>query len=217
MEKYNIDPRNVGRLEVGTETLFDKSKSTKTVLMDLFSKYGNNDIEGVSSVNACYGGTNALFNTVNWIQSESWDGRYGIVVASDIAIYEKGPARPTGGAGSIAILIGPEAPIVIENIRSSYVANAYDFYKPDASKLSYIENRVTNTKIGKEYPVVDGQLSVKCYHEAIDSCYNLLKSKYVNNGKEHLSLDSVDYCCFHSPFCKMVYRSFITLLNIDLK
>lgn len=59
----------MGRLEVGTETLLDKSKSTKTVLMQLFSHFGNNDIEGVTSINACYGGTNALFNTLNWIQS----------------------------------------------------------------------------------------------------------------------------------------------------
>ena len=65
MEKYNVNPTNVGRLEVGTETFIDKSKSTKTVLMQLFE--GGGDIEGVTSVNACYGGTNALFNTINWI------------------------------------------------------------------------------------------------------------------------------------------------------
>eukprot|EP00527_Entomoneis_sp_CCMP2396_P006802 CAMPEP_0198149166 /NCGR_PEP_ID=MMETSP1443-20131203/45257_1 /TAXON_ID=186043 /ORGANISM="Entomoneis sp., Strain CCMP2396" /LENGTH=98 /DNA_ID=CAMNT_0043814105 /DNA_START=40 /DNA_END=332 /DNA_ORIENTATION=+ len=28
LEKYEIDPKSVGRLEVGTETLVDKSKST---------------------------------------------------------------------------------------------------------------------------------------------------------------------------------------------
>lgn len=62
MEKYNVDPKKIGRLEVGTETLIDKSKSTKTVLMQLFKEYGNHDIEGVTSINACYGGTAALFN-----------------------------------------------------------------------------------------------------------------------------------------------------------
>ena len=137
LEKYNVDPRNVGRLEIGTETLLDKSKSTKTVLMELFAKHGNYDIEGVSSLNACYGATNALFNTINWMQSESWDGRLGIVVAADIAVYDKGPARPTGGAGAIAILIGPEAPIVMDNLRSTYMTHAYDFYKPDASKIEF--------------------------------------------------------------------------------
>lgn len=35
LKKYNIDPRSIGRLDVGTETIIDKSKSTKTLLMDL--------------------------------------------------------------------------------------------------------------------------------------------------------------------------------------
>jgi len=67
MRKHAINPLHVGRLEVGTETLVDKSKSTKTVLMNLFRESGNYDIEGVTSINACYGSTNALFNSLNWI------------------------------------------------------------------------------------------------------------------------------------------------------
>ena len=43
-EKYGISPKDIGRLEVGTETLIDKSKSSKTVLMRLFGD--NTDIEG---------------------------------------------------------------------------------------------------------------------------------------------------------------------------
>lgn len=212
-----MDPRNVGRLEIGTETLIDKSKSTKTVLMELFAKHGNHDIEGVSSLNACYGATNALFNTINWMQSESWDGRLGIVVAADIAVYDKGPARPTGGAGAVAILIGPEAPIVMESIRSTYMTHAYDFYKPDASNNNKRFLLLMNAFAVSEFPTVDGQLSVKCYHDAIKHCYEGLKSKYQQTGRGDINLDKLDYCCFHSPFCKMVYRSFITLMNVDLK
>ena len=44
LKAYKINPEKVGRLEVGTETLTDKSKSTKTVLMSLFK--GSHDIEG---------------------------------------------------------------------------------------------------------------------------------------------------------------------------
>lgn len=47
---------------------------------------GNTDIEGVDSTNACYGGTAALFNCVNWVESSSWDGRYGLVVCTDSAV-----------------------------------------------------------------------------------------------------------------------------------
>jgi hydroxymethylglutaryl-CoA synthase len=106
---------------VGTETLLDKAKSLKTILMSLFK--GNHDIEGVTSINACYGSTNALFNTFNWMESRSWDGRYGIVVSSDIAVYPKGPARPTGGAGVICFLLGRNAPITLEPVRSTFIDN----------------------------------------------------------------------------------------------
>ena len=43
---------------------------------------------GATSINACYGATNALMNTLNWIASPYWDGRFGIVVATDIAVYD---------------------------------------------------------------------------------------------------------------------------------
>lgn len=114
LEKYNVDPKSIGRLDVGTETIIDKSKSVKTVLMSLFESYGNTDIEGIDSKNACYGSTAALFNAINWVESSSWDGRNAIVFCGDIAIYAEGPARPAGGAGACAILIGPNAPLVFE-------------------------------------------------------------------------------------------------------
>lgn len=74
MQRYNVDYARIGRLEVGTETLVDKSKSVKSTLMTLFADSGNTDVEGVDTTNACYGGTNALFNAVNWVESSSWDG-----------------------------------------------------------------------------------------------------------------------------------------------
>lgn len=65
--------------------------------MQLFNNFGNFDIEGVTTINACYGGTAALFNTIAWIESSAYDGhRFGCVVASDVAVYKKGNARPTG-------------------------------------------------------------------------------------------------------------------------
>lgn len=140
MEKNNVHPSQIGRLEVGTETLIDKAKSLKTVLMSFFRESGNHDVEGVTSINACYGSTNAIFNTLNWIDSQAWDGRLGIVVSSDVAVYAKGPARATGGVGSIAILIGPNAPIVFDPIRSTFIDNHFDFYKPDPSKCSAFNN-----------------------------------------------------------------------------
>jgi hydroxymethylglutaryl-CoA synthase len=57
-------------------------------------------------------------------------------VSADIAVYAKGSARPTGGIGAIAMLIGPNAPLAFDDVRSTFIDNAYDFYKPVPSKTS---------------------------------------------------------------------------------
>lgn len=180
--------------------------------MQLFGD--NTNIEGVDTVNACYGGTNAVFNAVNWVESSGWDGRDAIVVAGDIALYAKGNARPTGGAGAVAMLIGPDAPLVVDaGLRGSYMQHAYDFYKPDLSS---------------EYPVVDGHFSIKCYTEAVDACYKAYNKreatlKSLANGhaaKEDVSetstpLDRFDYMTFHAPTCKLVAKSYARMLYND--
>ncbi|CCJ29245.1 unnamed protein product [Pneumocystis jirovecii] len=208
IKNYRINVNNIGRLEVGTETLIDKSKSIKTVLMQLFSP--NFDIEGIDNINACYGGTNALFNAVNWVQSENWDGRDAIVVAGDIALYSKGAARPTGGAGCVAMIIGKDAPIVIDSgLRGSYMDHVYDFYKPDLSS---------------EYPIVDGHYSIICYTRALDHSYKAYNKRYSLrkdlgdtdcNSVHSLSIDRFDYCIFHSPTCKSVQKAYARMLYND--
>ncbi|RVW72940.1 Hydroxymethylglutaryl-CoA synthase [Vitis vinifera] len=149
LEKYEIDPKQIGRLEVGSETVIDKSKSIKTFLMQIFElavsslrvmKTLGQPIEtninfSRSGFNKCmlwWDGTAALFNCINWVESSSWDGRHGLVVCTDNAVYAEGPARPTGGAAAIAMLVGPGAPIAFESkFKGSHMSHAYDFYKPN--------------------------------------------------------------------------------------
>ncbi|KAL0953966.1 hypothetical protein HGRIS_005127 [Hohenbuehelia grisea] len=223
LEKYDIDPKSIGRIDVGTETIIDKSKSVKTTLMDLFAEAGNFDIEGIDSKNACYGSTAALFNAINWIESSSWDGRNAIVVAGDIAVYAEGAARPAGGAGACAILIGPNAPVVFEPIHGTYMANTYDFYKPNLSS---------------EYPEVDGPVSVVTYIAALDEAYSRFREKTARlakkaqlnghlNGNGHVngdkptdpkavfSLETVDYAIFHSPYGKQAVKGHGRMLYND--
>lgn len=203
VKKTGISYGDVGRLEVGTETLLDKSKSVKSVLMQVFEESGNSNVEGVDSTNACYGGTAALFNCVNWVESSSWDSRYAVAVCADIAIYASGNARPTGGAGAVAMLVGPNAPLVFERgLRASHVQHVYDFYKPEMMS---------------EYPTVDGKLSIQCYLHALDKCYQLYCQKHasLHPGDQHISLNSFDALLFHSPFCKLVQKSLARLALND--
>jgi hydroxymethylglutaryl-CoA synthase len=196
-EKYDISPNDIGRLEVGTETIIDKSKSVKSFLMELFGQYGNYNIEGVDTMNACYGGTNAVFNAINWIESSSWDGRYALVVAADIAVYGPGPARPTGGCAAVVMLIAPNAPLVFEpGLRSTHMEHVYDFYKPN---------------LNSEYPVVDGQLSNQCYLKALDMCYLGFSQKFKERIGKPFSLKEAEYYLFHSPYNKLVRKAIARL------
>ena len=200
MEKYGISFNDIGRLEIGTETLIDKSKSVKTVMMELFGS--NTDLEGITNVNACYGGTAALLNSIAWIESSDWDGRYALVVCGDIAVYDVGPARPTGGCGTIAILLGPDAPLVFEpGVRASHCLDIYDFYKPQHS----------------EYATVDGRLSQKAYLSSVDVCYQRYKTKVKKNYPTTTSVTAshFDYFAFHSPYNKLVQKGFARLFYID--
>lgn len=203
MTRTGIPYSNIGRLEVGTETLIDKSKSVKTVLMKLFADSGNSDVEGIDSTNACYGGTAALFNSVAWVESSAWDGRLALAVCADIAVYASGPARPTGGAGAVAMLIGPKASLVLDRgTRASQFSHEYDFYKPN---------------LASEFPVVDGPLSIKCYLQALDRCYGLYKSKVLKQSGKKVDLNSFDAMLFHSPYCKLVQKSLARLAFNDFK
>ena len=201
--------------------------------MDLFAEAGNFDIEGIDSKNACYGGTAALFNAINWVESTSWDGRNAIVVAGDIAVYAEGAARPAGGAGACAILIGPNAPVVFDcqfglsvivyhrliisfmllAIHGTYMANTYDFYKPQLSS---------------EYPEVDGPVSVVTYVAALDAAYTTFREKVAKAAKRaHItgqssaepsfSLEDVDYAIFHSPYGKQAVKGHARLMFNDFK
>ncbi|CAN4077830.1 unnamed protein product [Withania somnifera] len=158
LEKYAIDPKQIGRLDVGIETITGKSKSIKTFLMRI------------------HGETAALFNCVNWVERSSWDGHYGLVVCTDSAVFTTGPARATGGAAAIAMLVGPDAPIVLESkIRASHMSH-----------------------------VVDSEISQTCYLKALDSYHKGLCNKYEKLEGEQISTDDAAYFVFHSPYNKAV-------------
>ena len=178
LRQTGVNVNDIGRLEVGTESSVDRSKSIKSFLMRFFEEEGNTSIEGVDNINACYGGTAAMLNTVAWMQSEAWDGRLGLVVASDVACYSPEHHFATSAA-AVALLIAPGARLVIERNRSSCMQDVYDFYKP-VSDL-------------RPFAHLDGPWSVECYLNSFDNCAKSLKAKM---GVRDL-IESVDHMVFH--------------------
>ncbi|KAA3468997.1 hydroxymethylglutaryl-CoA synthase-like [Gossypium australe] len=185
LEKYAIDPKQIGRFEVGSETVIDKSKSIKTFLMQIFEVLCPSIIIRFSRI------VSSFF----LLDCSSWDGRYGLVVCTDSAVYAEGPARPTGGAAAIAMLIRPDAPIVFESkFRGSHMSHAYDFYKPN---------------LASEYPVVDGKLSQTCYLMALDTCYKYFCYKYEKLEGKQFSISDADYILVQKSFARLLFNDFM--------
>ncbi|KAG5860213.1 3-hydroxy-3-methylglutaryl CoA synthase [Encephalitozoon hellem] len=180
IKKYKVNPLDVGRLEVGTESNPDGSKSIKSYLTDLFP--GNTSICGCDSVHACYSGTNALLNAVAWMESPLWDGRLAIVVATDVAMYKDKNCQPTGGAGAVAILLGPNC--IYRIVPSSiihYFTNQFDFMKPKGLH---------------PFPIVKGKESIENYRTAFEVCYEEFKKKVGD-------METFDYIALHSPYTRL--------------
>ena len=185
MKAYGYNQNDFGRLEIGTESAIDRSKSIKSFVMQLFPE--NKTILGVDNTNACYGGTAAFLNSLAWLESSQWDGRLALVVAADIAIYDDRSARPTGGCGAVAMVLGPDAPILFEKgSLTSYFTHGYDFYKPNPFN---------------PHPIVDGPLSLTLYYECLENCYMAYRAR---GGKA--SLEDYDYICFHTPFVNHIKK-----------
>lgn len=154
MDKNGIGPEKVGRLEVGSESNNDGSKSIKTYFMDLFKD--NHNICGVDTVNACYGGTAAVLNAICWLESSLWDGRFAIVVCCDAGTYESKELIPLAGAAGVAILLGPNAVLKLDSV-NHYFSNTFDFCKPRSNF---------------PYPTINGKMSIEIYSKAFASLYN---------------------------------------------
>lgn len=197
--RHGVDAREIGHVQCGTETSVDGSKGLKTYVMPLLEEAGNTDVEGVDLVQACYGGTAAVLNAAAWVESRAWDGRYAVVLCSDIALYAPGPARATSGAGAVALLIGPDAPLALERgLQASHMQHAYDFYKP-----------------GGPYPAVDGPLSVYCYLHTLDTCWARYADKFERRTGRPCALDAVDHVIFHAPYNKLVQKAYARLWYLD--
>lgn len=201
LEKYGIDPKQIGRLEVGTETAIDKSKSIKSYLMNVVAEYGHTDIEGIDNIHACYGGTSALLNAMYYLEHQKLanpkNPKYAVVVCGDISNYKEKASRPSGGAGVVAMLLSSNDSLLQIDLarKVSHFEHVYDFYKPDPTS---------------PFPVVDGHYSNICYLRALDNCYQRFKEASGGNG-----IDKYDFAMFHSPYNKLVQKSLARLIYND--
>ncbi|GMH42368.1 hypothetical protein BSKO_10287 [Bryopsis sp. KO-2023] len=204
LEEYQIDTTTVGKLYVASEGRIDSSKSISSHLRSLF--VDNDTIEGVDLVHACYAMSSGLLASLDYVESPHWDGRYALVVGSDIALYPPGSehrsARATGGCGAVAILIGSDAPLVIDrSTLSIFSMDSHEFTRP-----------ISNWP----FPVYDGLETNDVFFLAVAKCSGRYLERAEISEFDSEGLDSIDFFVSHAPYPRIVQKAFVRMALLDL-
>lgn len=189
LKRYNVDRSRIGLLIVGSETGVDAAKPIAAYVHGFIGLHSM--CRTFDTKHACYSATAALTLAREWCAG-SGRGRKALVVATDIAQYDRGsPGEPTQGAGAVAMLVGDAAAAFVfdDFPEAFYTRHVMDFWRPN----------YRNTAL------VDGPASIKSYLEALRTTYASyeVQSGVPFNGYKHL--------LFHVPFPKMAFKAFKTL------
>ena len=137
MKKNGLQPQDIGRMYVATESGLDESKAMNSFVIGMLEQvYGEGSFEhagGIECKFACVSGSYALYDNANWIRAEENNGKAAVVIVSDIAKYDIGSAAEyTQGAGAVAMLIkeNPRLLAFDQKVTSTIIRNEYDFYRP---------------------------------------------------------------------------------------
>jgi hydroxymethylglutaryl-CoA synthase len=188
LERWQGDAADIGLLVVGTETAVDMSRPLSAWVADALELAGA--VRSYEVKHACYGGTLALRQAVEWKASGASRGKAALVIAADIALYEPAdPGEPTQGAGAVAFVVDDARIAAIDLDSYAWSEPAFDFWRP----------------VGQAYPSVDGPYSLDCYKKAAEKCFG----QWVEARDGEESLDDLEAVCFHVPFPKMVKKAVI--------
>ena len=209
MQKNKLSPEDIGRLYVSTESSFDESKAMNSYVVGMLEQvYGQGAFEhcgGVETKFACVSGSYALYDNTNWIRAGESDGKYALVVVSDIAKYDMGSSgEMTQGAGAVVMLLNDNPRLLSfdPKVTSTSIKDEYDFYRP----------------FGKETPIVHGQYSNLLYLIQVRKALDLYKKKVLSTGLIRLEpgetiLDHIDYLNMHLPYSNMGKKALAYLIR----
>ena len=209
MQKNKLTPDQIGRLYVATESSFDESKAMNSYVIGMLEQvYGQETFGhcgGIECKFACVSGSYALYDNTNWIRAGEAEGKYALVVVSDIAKYDMGSSgEVTQGAGAIAMLLNDNPRLLAfdRKVTSTSIKNEYDFYRP----------------FGKETPIVHGQYSNLLYLIQVKNALRDYKRKVKDTGliklkEDETILDHVDYLNMHLPYSNMGKKALAYLVR----
>jgi len=209
MQKNKLSPEDIGRLYVSTESSFDESKAMNSYVIGMLEQvYGQGAFEhcgGIETKFACVSGSYALYDNTNWIRAGEAEGKYALVVVSDIAKYDIGSSgEMTQGAGAVVMLLNDEPRLLAfdPRVTATSIKDEYDFYRP----------------FGKETPIVHGQYSNMLYMIQVRKALEAYKKKIISTGLVKLEpgetiLDHMDYINMHLPYSNMGKKALAYLVR----
>ena len=209
MQKSKLPPDEIGRLYVATESSLDESKAMNSDVIGMLEQvYGEETFRhcgGIECKFACVSGSYALYDNTNWIRAGEAEGKYALVVVSDIAKYDLGSSgEVTQGAGAVAMLLNDNPRLLAfdAKVTATSIKNEYDFYRP----------------FGKETPIVHGQYSNLLYLIQVKNALIDYKRKITSTGliklkKGETILDHIDYLNMHLPYSNMGKKALAYLVR----
>ena len=206
IERYDIDPRRVGFLGLGTESSTDNSAGAVIVrgMIDrALAERGQGrlarDIEVPEFKHACLGGLYALKGALRYALSDGQD-RQAIVVCSDIAEYERGTSgEQTQGAGAVAMLVERRPRLFEVDLFHAGSASDYrgpDFRKPFARHFTEAYSR--GARRPTDYPVFSGKYSTFAYLDETAWAFDRMLARL---GRSAMSFfEEARSVFFHRPY-----------------
>jgi len=209
IERYQVDPANVGFLGLGTESSTDNAAGAVLVrgmIDEALAAEGKPGLARSCEVpefkHACLGGVYGLKSATRYLMADG-RGRQAIVVSADIAEYERGSTgEQTQGAGAVAMLLESEPKLFELDLAHAGSASAYrgvDFRKPMARY--FVDGYATRTQRLHDFPVFNGKYSTLCY---VDATMHALDDMFRRlNGSRSAFFDGLAAVVCHRPYQHM--------------
>lgn len=206
---HAVDPATIGMLALGTESSLDNAVGAVIVrgmVDDALRRAGGpglpRDVEVPEVKHACLGGMYALKSALRYVQTDGAH-RVAIVVAADIAQYERGSSgEPTQGAGAVAMLVEPRARLLAIDLRSAGSSSderGWDFRKPVARH--FMSEYPAACRGERDFPVFNGKYSTVCYIEAVLRAFESAHRRLGGDPRELLLRPAA--LLMHRPYDRM--------------
>lgn len=209
IRNYNIDPRRIGQLALGTESSKDNSAGAIIVrgMVDReLERQGlprlSRQLEVPEFKHACLGGVYALKSALRYVAFDG-QGKQAIVVCSDIAEYERGSSgEQTQGAGALAMLVEAEPKLFEVDLAHAGSASDYrgpDFRKPFARHFD--QEYGQRTRRAHDFPIFSGKYSTFAYLDEVGQATDAMIERL---GVSDLDfLNNAGGLFFHRPYHMM--------------